>query len=62
MAYHDLAFVRGVSTPERSLLHIACRQLAYKASKLSKNLAASPPPASATAAADGAMANLSKPA
>ena len=36
MARHDLNFVRGVSNAERTLLHIACRQLAYKASKLAQ--------------------------
>ena len=51
MAYHDLAFVRGVSTPERSLLHIACRQLAYKAAKL-----AAAPPASEPAGGSSSSA------
>ena len=31
MARRDLNFVRGVSAAERTVLHIACRQLAYKA-------------------------------
>ena len=30
----DLGFARVVSPAERSLLHMACRQLAYKAAKL----------------------------
>ena len=34
MAQRDLAFVSYVTTAERSILHIACRQLAYKAAKL----------------------------
>ena len=36
MAAHDLNFVRHVSTAERALLSLACRQLAYKAAKLGK--------------------------
>lgn len=35
MAQHDLGFVQYVSPAERSILHIACRQLAYKAAKAS---------------------------
>ena len=34
MAQHDLGFARHVTLAERSVLHIACRQLAYKAAKL----------------------------
>ena len=34
MAQHDLGFVPHVSPAERSILNIACRQLAYKAAKL----------------------------
>jgi hypothetical protein len=34
MASHDLAFVRNVSTAERAVLNLACRQLAYKAAKI----------------------------
>ena len=35
LAHHDLAFVRHVSKAERTLLGLACRQLAYKAAKQS---------------------------
>ena len=57
MAQHDLGFVPHVSPAERSILNIACRQLAYKAAKLgcegSEERAA---PAAAGAAVGGAAA------
>ena len=34
LVFHDMAFVTQLSTAERSLLHIACRQVSYSASKL----------------------------
>ena len=43
MARHDLSFVRGASNAERTVLHIACRQLAYKTSKLAQSEASLPP-------------------
>ena len=36
MADHDLGFVRHVSTAERAVLGLACRQLAYKATKMGR--------------------------
>ena len=36
MAHHDLHFVKHVSTAERAILSLACRQLAYKAAKMGK--------------------------
>ena len=36
LAQHDLKFVRSVSAAERTILHIAARQLAYKALKLGR--------------------------
>ena len=50
MVRHDLGFVQVVSPAERSIVNIACRQLAYKASKLSA-AASTPVAATSTAAA-----------
>ena len=36
LASHDLSFVRHVSAAERALIHLACRQLAYKAAKVGR--------------------------
>ena len=36
MAHHDLRFVKQVSTAERAVLSLACRQLAYKAAKMGR--------------------------
>ena len=40
MAQHDLGFAQFVTPAERSILHIACRQLAYKAAKLGSPMVA----------------------
>jgi len=59
MAQHDLGFVPHVSPAERSILNIACRQLAYKAAKLGcegDEERAAPAAAGATAAGAAAAA------
>ena len=59
MAQHDLGFVPHVSPAERSILNIACRQLAYKAAKLGcegGEERAAPAAAGAGAGADAAAA------
>ncbi len=39
LALHDMAYVQQLSTAERTLLHIACRQVSHSASKLGQMLA-----------------------
>ena len=56
MAQHDLGFVPHVSPAERSILNIACRQLAYKAAKLGCEGGEGRAPPAAGAAAGAAAA------
>ena len=42
MARHDLQFVKHVTPSERSTLHLACRQLAYKTAKVTQRQVTGP--------------------
>ena len=58
MAAHDLQFVKHVSTAERSVLNLACRQLAYKAAKMGSRASGAASEAASTLLTADELANV----